>query len=625
MKPADLRRLLQEGQTLQRAGKLSEAAGVYARVRQADPRNLEAWHLGGNAALLQGRPAEALELYAAASRLQPKSAVLSTCLGVANLALGRPAEAEKHLRAALKLEPKNAEVWSQLATLLSTVGRDEEAVTCHRQAVAYGPKSAQVWHGYAATLANLNRTGEALDCERRALAIDPTYAPARRGHAAILQKSHRLAEAVKEYDAVLAQNPRQLDVQSHRLFALNYLEAPKPTDLFAAHEAYGRLVETGVTEPALSNSRVPDRRLRVAFFSADLREHSVAYFLEPLLQHLPRDQFELCLYNTGAKSDHVTARFRALAHRWHDLPSQLENVVEPVVRTDAPDIAIDLGGHTGLSLLPLFARRLAPVQIAYLGYPNTTGLRAMDYRFVDAITDPPGEADRLHTEKLIRFSPCAWTYAPPAEAPAPRSASALTRGQVTFGSFNNFSKVTDSMLQLWAKLLAAVPDSRLLLKSTGLGDPAIAKPLHERLTRAGLPADRINFAGFTTTTAEHLAAYSQVDIALDTSPYNGTTTTCEALWMGVPVISLQGDRHAARVSSSLLQAAGQPGLIATSREQYLSLARQLAGDPARLTMLRTRLREDLRRSILLDHAGQSARFAQALRACWQNWCTAGDR
>lgn len=622
MKPADFRRRLQDGQQLQQAGRWREAAELFAQLRQAEPRQPEAWHLGGNVALLQGQPAEALALYAQALRLQPKSAVLHTCLGVTHLALGLPADAEKHLRTALRLEPKNAAVWAQLATLLSTAGRDEESLAAHRQAVGLDPKSAQAWHGYAATLANLNRNAEALDCERRALAADPSSGPARRGYAAILQKCHRVREAVQEYDAILAKNQRQLDVQSHRLFALNYLPDLTPEAIYAAHVAYGRLVEGDAPAPTFANTRDPDRRLRLAFFSADFREHSVSYFLEPLLRHLPSDQFEICCYSTCPKPDAVTARFKAMATHWRDLPSQIESVVEPLVRADAPDLAVDLGGHTGLSLLPLFARRLAPVQITYLGYPNTTGLRSMDYRLVDAITDPPGEDDRLHTEKLIRFSPCAWTYAPAADAPAPALPPQLARNHVTFGSFNNFSKVTDAMLACWARLLAAVPGSRLRLKSTGLGDPAVIRPLHERLIRAGLPAERVDLADFTATTAEHLAAYAEVDIALDPAPYNGTTTTCEALWMGVPVVTLRGDRHAARVGASLLEAVGQPGWIATTPDEYLAIAAKLATDPERLAALRQQLRGAMQRSLLLDHRGQTERFAAALRTCWRQWCDA---
>ena len=620
MNPQQIQRQLQEGLALQGRGRLPEAAAIFARIRGAAPRTFDAWHFGGNIALLQGHPAEAAELYGRALRLDARSAAATTCLGVARLALGDRAGAEVHLRSAVRLEPRNAEIRDQLAILLSTGGRLDEALKCHREAVALNPKSAQAWQGYGSTLLNMNLAAEALECERRALALDPACAPARKGFALALQKCHRVPEAVRAYDALLAENPRQPDLQSYRLLALNYLAGPTPADLFAAHRAYGESVEAGAPARAFANVPEPGRRLRVAFFSADFREHSVAYFLEPLLQFLDRDQFEVLVYNTGSQPDAVTARLRALAAVWRDVSGEVGTVLEPAVHADAPDLAIDLGGHTGHSLLPLFARRLAPVQLSYLGYPNTTGLAAMDGRLVDALTDPAGDADRWHTEKLVRFSSCAWAYAAPADAPAVAPPPGLAGGPVTFGSFNNFSKVTDEILGVWSRLLQAVPGSRLLLKSTGLAEPAVAAQIRPRLRGAGLADDRVELAGVKGTTAEHLAMYARVDVALDTQPYAGTTTTCEALWMGVPVVTLRGDRHAARVGASLLQAVGHPEWIADDWAGYIAAAQKLAANPAGLAAVRAGLREAMRRSVLLDHRGQAGRFGAALRDCWRQWC-----
>ncbi len=616
MNPAQIQRKIQDGLALQQKGRLPDAAAVFAQIRAAAPQNFDGWHLGGNMALLQGNPAAAVELYARAVRLNPRSAIAATCLGVAHMAAGDFPGAEPHLRTAVRLEPRNAEIWNQLATLLSTASRFDEAVKCHRQAVTLNPKSAPAWHGYAATLANQNISAEALECEKRALAVDPTYVPARRGYATTLQKCHRIPEAVREYDALLAQNLRQFDVQSHRLFALNYLSESTPSSLFAAHQAYGALFETVPRTTAVAESRDPARKLRVAFFSADFREHSVAYFMEPLLRLLDRDQFEILLYNFSTKPDAMTAHLRGLASLWRDFPSNVENVVEPVVRADAPDIAVDLGGHTGLSLMPLFARRLAPVQISYLGYPNTTGLSAMDFRLVDETTDPSPAADAFATEKLLRFSPCAWAYTPPASAPEPSAPPCLKHGYVTFGSFNNFSKVTDEMLVVWSQLLAEVPGSRLLLKSVGLADPAINTQIQERMRRLAVPTDRVELSGAKATTAEHLASYSLIDLALDTAPYNGTTTTCEALFMGVPVITLLGNRHAARVGASLLQTVGRPQWIAESHSHYRKIAAELVRTPAQLETIRKGLRNDLSQSLLMNHAEQAERFGTALRNCW---------
>ncbi len=571
-------------------------------------------------ALLQGQPAAAAELYARAIRINPRSATAATCLGVTRMALGDFPGAERHLREALRLEPRNAEIWNQLATLLSTSGRPEEAVKCHRQAVTLNPKSAPAWHGYASTLSNLNLPVEALAYEKRAIAADPAYAAARRGYAVALQKCHRVPEGIREYDALLAQNPRQLDAQSHRLFALNYLAGQTPESLYAAHKVYGEWVEKDAPKVTFTNSPDPNRKLRVAFFSADFREHSVAYFIAPLIRLLDRDQFEILLYNFCNKPDAMTAYLRGMAGVWRDFPSNVESVIEPIVRADQPDIAIDLGGHTGETLLPFFARCIAPVQINYLGYPNTSGLKAMNYRLVDGTTDPAGKADQLHTETLVRFSSCAWVYEPPATAPLPAPPPCLKNGPITFGSFNNFSKVTDEMLTIWGRLLNEVPGSRLLLKSIGLSDPAIIPQVRERLRKSGLSDDRVALLGARGTTAEHLAAYALIDIALDTAPYNGTTTTCESLWMGVPVITSIGDRHAARVSASLLRAVGHQEWIAGNFDEYVGIAKTLAHDPAQLKTLRSNLRDELTRSPLMDQSGKASEFGAALRDCWQKWC-----
>jgi predicted O-linked N-acetylglucosamine transferase (SPINDLY family) len=280
---------------------------------------------------------------------------------------------------------------------------------------------------------------------------------------------------------------------------------------------------------------------------------------------------------------------------------------------------IDLAGHSAMNRLPLFAKNLAPVQMTYLGYPNTTGLPAMGYRLVDETTDPTGEGDALATEKLLRFSPCAWAYEPPKDAPSPSMPEA--GAPITFGSFNNFLKVSTDTLSAWAQLLGRVPGSRLLIKSPYLEDSEVLASVREKLAAAGIATDRVELLGFFASPAEHLAAYSRVDVALDTFPYNGTTTTCEALWMGVPIVSLIGDRHAARVGLSLLSAVGHADWATENTEAYIEKATALSHDRALRQSLRSSLREDLAKSILSDHLGHTACFETALRLAWREWCT----
>ncbi len=622
MTPAQLQSLLQQGIVHHRAGRLPEALALYQRVRVAAPRNFDAVHLAGVVALQQGRATEAIDLLTRARQLNPASAPCAMRLGLACMAAGRAREAEPHFRAALAQQPDFVEGWNNLAYCLKAQDRLKEAVECHERATALDPQNAVSWYNYGLTLSVYGRVGDALACHDRALAADPHYAKAHFGRAQALQQGHRIPEAIEAYGRYLRLEPKNFDAHSYRLFALNYLDDLTREQAFAEHAAFGRLL--GETpSPDFPHEPAPTRRLRLAVFSPDLRAHSCAYFIEPILRHLDPAAFEIYLYHDHFREDAVSQRLKSIAAVWRNFVGQPGRVVEERIRADQPDILIDLAGHTGMTnRLPLFARHLAPVQITYLGYPNTTGVPAIGYRFTDAIADPAGDADAFATEQLVRFAPTAWSYQPAEGAPEPGEppCRAGAEAPITFGCFNNLAKVNDATLRLWADLLAAVPHSRLLLKGRGLGDDSVRQRYRQRFAAAGLPADRVELLERTAQTEEHLALYRRVDVALDTFPYHGTTTTCEALWMGVPVVTRLGDRHVARVSASLLQAVGHPEWIATSADDYVRIAAALAADRERLRDLRAHLRTEMLMSPLLDHAGQAERFGQAVRRCWTAWC-----
>ena len=620
MAPAKLQSLLQTAIGHHRAGRLAQAEVLYRQARAAAPRNFDALQLSGLVAFQQDRIAEAVDLLGRAHKLDPRHAVCEMRFALALIAAKRTADAEAHLRHAVALKPDFHEGWDNLAYCLKTQDRLGEAIACHEKSVALKADSAVAWYNFGLTLSLHGRIADAIACHERALAADPAYANARYGRAQALHQAHRIAEAVADYDAFLALRPNSHEARSNRLFALNNLETITREQLFAEHVAYGRALGSP-PPPVFANSSEPTRRLRVAVLSPDLRMHSCAYFIEPLLQHLDREQFELYLYHDHFRTDAVSARLRGLAAVWRNFLGQPGPIVEAAVRADAPDIVIDLAGHTGLTnRLPLFARRLAPVQVTYLGYPNTTGVANMDYRFTDALADPVGDADALATETLVRLAPTAWTYAPPADAPDVAEAPCLVRGHITFGCFNNLTKVTDDVVALWGRVLHAVPGSRLTLKGRGLDDSVVRARYQERFARLGLPAERVDFLARTDDTKSHLALYHGVDIALDTFPYHGTTTTCEALWMGAPVVTRAGERHASRVGVSLLAAAGHLEWVATDAGDYVRIATELASEPTRLAAIRSGLRNDLRRGPLLDHAGQAGCFGAALRRCWTDWC-----
>lgn len=621
MLPPKVQAVLQAGIAAQQAGRVIDAAAHYERVRVAAPWCFDGWHLGGMAALLLGRADDAVRLLFRALQLKPGTIHTQLGLGVARLAMGDPAGAEEILLRVVHAQPALAEAWHHLGFARQSAGRLVESVEAHRRATSLKPGDPRLWHAQGVALDLLARDREAQACFERAAELDPHDARARLGRALSLFKSHRVDEAVAEYEAAIARDPQLHVARSHRLMALNSSATRSREELFAEHIAAGRAMGDAPARH-FPNDPDPARRLRVGFISPDFREHSVAYFVEPLLRHLDRDGFEVVLYHDHPQVDAVSERLRGLAAHWRTIAGRTDAMVETAILADAPDVLVDLAGHTGQNRLPLLARRLAPVQVNYLGYPNTTGVTAIDYRFVDAWTDPPGAGDELATERLVRLVPTAWTYEPRADAPEPAAPPCTLGAPVTFGSFNNFTKATDPMLRTWAAVLDGVPGSRLLIKAVGLDDPAVAGPVRARLRAAGLGDERVELLGAVRDPVGHLALYSRVDVALDMFPYHGTTTTCEALWMGVPVITLAGDRHASLVGVSLLSAVGHPEWIASMPEDYVRLATALATEPRRLASLRTGLREELRRSPLLDHAGQAMRFGAALRDCWRQWCRA---
>jgi predicted O-linked N-acetylglucosamine transferase (SPINDLY family) len=610
--------LLRQGLERQRAGDAAGAADCFARARVLAPRNPDGWRFGGLLALGAYRTQEAVTLLGRAATLAAGDVDLAISLGIAQLSNGEAAAAERTLAAAAQREPAKPEVWRYLGLVYETQGRTQPAAAARQKLVELSPKFAAGWLDFGSSLSLLGRQTDALACFQRALTLEPDNARALAGVAMVYLRCHRVAETVMALAESLKRNPGDLVARSFQLTSLNYLSGLSRDQVFALHRAFGDAVGPPIAR-AWPNVPEPARPLRVGFLSRDLREHSVTYFLEPILRGLRGLGFELFLYSDNGEEDLVSARLKT-SGAWRVIAGKPDAAVEQLVLEDRIDVLVDLAGHTAGNRLPLLARRLAPVQVAYLGYPNTTGVVAIDYRLVDAITDPAPEADRFATEKLVRFAPTAWAYQPPECAPAIASAPCLTTGQVTFGSFSNFGKVTDAVLAAWGHILAQVPGARLLIKASGVAEPAVIEPLKQRLVRAGLDLQRVELLPHTRETAAHLALYHRVDIALDTFPYNGTTTICEALWMGVPVITLVGDRHAARVGQSLLQAVGHDEWIGTTADDYVRRAVALAADPARLGAVRAGLRREMMASPLLDHAGQAQRFGDALRRCWSAWC-----
>ncbi len=569
--------------------------------------------------LVQGRDEAAREILLRVLQASPRDAAANNLLSAILARAGDHAQALFYARHAAEASPDTPALLASLGSIMGLNGDFDGAVQVLRRAAGIAPGDPEVRLALARVYLQAKDFPGAIEVCRAAIrrgAYDPEIPKL---CAATLNAMGRAAEAAATLREAIVRDPGHTDLLSHLAFVMNYDAAAAPLDTLAAHRLYGqalapRLAPLPGPPPRASD---PGKMLRVGFLSADLRQHSVSFFAEPLLAGLDRAEFELLCYSTAPGSDEVTQRLRPSFSLWREVESLSPAELASTIRADGVDIAIDLSGHSQGHRLAALSLRCAPLQVTYLGYPNTTGVPAIDARFVDHLTDPPG-AEALATERLARLDPCFLCYSPPADPPpvAPRPPP----GPVVFGSFNAMPKLNGPTLALWARALNAVPGSRLLIKNQGLTVPAARERLASALCGAGIGPDRVEFAPWAASMRSHLEAYASVDVALDTTPYNGTTTTCEALLMGVPVITLPGRVHAARVGLSLLSAAGLATLAARDPDHFAALAAAVASDRAALATLRASLRGRLLRSALCDRAGFAARFGAALRGLWRDRC-----
>ncbi len=542
-----------------------------------------------------------------------------------DIRLGKHGEAVQKLTALLADYPDIAGAHDLLACALISLGQQTQDMAMQRRAldharlaVQYNPDSREHRITLAGLLSFHRLVIDAIDAAYAWRARMPDDADAYLALGAALMDAGRYTQAREVYLEALARWPNDYQMACNLAQLSIYDPSLTPRERLEFHRRAGSLLPPLTQPPKHSNPPEPDRKLRVGFISADFRRHSCAYFIEPLLRHLDRARIDPILYHTYHVEDSVTARLKPLAKIFRRMPAAgATSGLGFQLWNDRVDVLFDLSGHTPGNRLPVFAGRPVPVQATYLGYPGTTGSPGIDFRFVDSTTDPPGaEAD--HTEELVRLDPCFLCFQPDADAPEPRPRD--PGAPLTFVSFNNIVKLNDPTLSLWTRVIHAVPGSRLVLKNFGFEDARLRADVASRFIAAGLPADRLELAPGQLSTAEHAARYHDADIALDPLVYNGTTTTCEALWMGVPVVTTTGDTHASRVGATLLRAVGLTDLIAPNPDAYVRLAAALADDAPRRAHLRASLRERMRASTLCDGPGFAARFEAAVRSLWRRWC-----
>ncbi|MFN7085118.1 MAG: tetratricopeptide repeat protein [Burkholderiales bacterium] len=652
------------GVALAQQEQLDAAAACYCAALRLKPDHAAAHNNLGNVHLVRGQLDEAEASYRAALRCDRHYVEAHNNLGLVLLEQGRHQDAEKAIREALRLRPDFAGALNNLGSVLLRQGEVEEAVACLQQALRLQPDLGEAHINLALILGDMNQLAGAVDYYRNKLRFNPDSAEAHFRLGMGLQAQGKLVEARQHFEAMLKIRPEAPEALANLggvalregnldealaffkaalehapvfagahynyFFCLNYSADYEPAEVFAQHARWAEAHADPLSSAAapFANSRRRDRKLRVGYVSPDFRAHSVAYFIEPVIRHHDRDRFEVYCYSNALQSDEVTARIRALADVWRDIRLQTTSQVCEQVRADGIDILVDLAGHTGRNRLAVFAHKPAPIQVTYIGYPNTTGLAAMDYRITDAYADPPGLTERFHTEQLVRLPQTFLVYAPPADSPEVAPPPLARKGHVTFGSFNNAAKVIPRVIALWSKILHAVPDSRLMLKHFAFHSAEAKERFQGLFAQNGIAADRIDLLDFVPTVSSHLELYHEVDIALDPFPYNGTTTTCEALWMGVPVITLAGKVHAGRVGVSLLSNAGLAELIADSEEAYVRIAVELANDVQRLAGLRAAMRARLENCPLTDARALARALEAEYAKMWQRWCetpaAAGD-
>lgn len=607
------------GNALRERGRFDEAVAAYGAAIRIRPDFADA-HANLGAVLRElGQLDRAVVAYDTAIRIQPGVARLHYNLGNALNELGRLDDALAAYHAAIRIGPDFAEAHSNLGNLLKRMGRLDDAIAAHETAIGIRPDYAEACSNLGNALGAAGRLDDAIAAYDAAIRIRPHFANAYSNLGNALTDIGRLDDAVAAHDTAIRIRPDFAEAHSNRLMGLHYHPGVGIDVILAGTRQYAERFETCLTPASFANPADPDRRLRIGYVSGDFGSHPVGHFLSPVLAFHDRMAVEVFCYANGTYPGEVARRLRDVADHWRNLAGLSDTAAAELVTSDGIDILVDLSGHTGLNRLPMFARRPAPVQATWLGYWGTTGLSRMDFILSDATTIPPG-SEAGYTERVLRLPNCRFCYKAPDHAPLPApSPPCLRNGHVTFGSFNNLAKVGPEMVRLWADVLRATPGSRLLLKWKSLADAGMRRRLAEAFEAAGIAPARLELRGASLHRAM-LDEYGDVDIALDPCPFSGGLTSCEALWMGVPVVTLPGPEAQSRQTSSFLHAIGYTDWVATSRDDYIRIAVALAADHRNLDRLRHDLRRCMAASPLCDGAAFTRGLEAAYRSMWRSWC-----
>jgi protein O-GlcNAc transferase len=648
-----IEQLLETAVTHHDAGRWTEAEAIYKQILARTPDDADVVQLLALVNYQMGRKEAARELFEQSAKLNPLAPDCHYHLGILYAAAGEHEKAVESFKKAIELKvdfgdahrhlgislqhlgkwreavtaqrrslltrPDSFEEYFLLGNAMRGAGELEDAIALYRQVLKLQPNSFVAAYHLGITLRQMDRIDESIAALRSANSIRWGHVPAYKNLAAGLRDTGQLDEALVCYEQAMASEETDAELHSNRLFLLHFLSQYDPASLLQEHSEWNQKHAKALGEniPPHDNDRSPDRKLRMGYVSADFRQHRVGLSIEPLIARHDRDHFEIaCFYNSNTE-DLVTDRIRGQVDHWHKIAGLTDAQVVELIRDQKIDILVDLSLHMAANRLLVFARKPAPIQVTYLGYPGTTGLSTIDYRLSDPFLDPEG-TDQWYTEKTIRLprTYLCWRWNSKEEPVGALPASA--KGYITFGSLNNFCKVTPQVLQTWGLLMSQVPESRLILRCPSEETGQRAK---EALMDFGVHPNRLELVG-RLPWDEYVQLFNRQDIGLDPFPYPGHMTSLDGLWMGVPVVTLEGKTAASRGGASILQNLGLGELIAQDTKQYVEIGRQLSSDLSRLSSIRASLRNRLRNSPLMDETRFARDVEEAYRRMWRTWCGA---
>jgi protein O-GlcNAc transferase len=625
LNPALAEECYEQGNRLQMAGNLAAAVEQYRFAIALKPGIAEAYNNLGATFLSLGQTDDAIASFGKALELRPAFVDPHYNLGVLYAKIGRLREAEEAYRKALALRPDYPEALNNLGGVLMDLGQTDEAEAHHRRALDLRPNYPGALYNLGCALTELARFDEARQCFERTLAMDPGLAETHNKLAGLYRNEGRYDDAIGEYRRVMEIDPGNVMAHRNLLAAILYHPGWTPEMQYAEHRAFeARHARPHYPQAAgFANRPEPDRRLRIGYLSSDLNGHPVGRNLIPMIEAHDRDTFDLFFYANVSSLDAVSRRFHAQAAGWRQIVGMTDREVAEAIRADGIDILVSLAGRFDLNRPQVCAFRPAPIQISFHD-PATSGMEVMDYLIADRVLVPPHPEERF-TERPLRL-PSFYLHDPIEDAPPPAPPPMLKNGYPTFGSFNNPAKLSDDTLALWARVLRRIPNARLRLKYLNwMSTPVVSQRILGVMAANGIGPERLELLGSRDSAQSHLALYHDIDIALDPFPFNGSTTTFEALWMETPVVTLPGRIMVSRWAASILAPLGLDELIATSAEDYVDICERLASDPKRLKRLKRGLRPRIAASPLCNARQRARQIERAYRAVWRRWCANRER